>query len=125
MKKWISLSMVAIGFMLAAMQNAAVLTFEKDTVYNFGQVQQGKAVSHVFKFINEGREPLIITSVEPTCGCTIADYTKTPVKPSEVGQITLTFNAASTLQPFNKSILVKSNSTTPIRRLYIKGEVVK
>jgi hypothetical protein len=47
--------------------------------HDFGKVPQGTPVTTVFEFTNVGQEPLILTDVRPTCGCTIADYTKTPV----------------------------------------------
>lgn len=116
---------VLIGFTtMTAMQtdNKAEFKFDKET-YDFGKIPQGKAVSVDFKFTNTGEEPLIISAVEPTCGCTVANYTKTPVKKGESGNITLTYNAAAVM-PFNKPVTVKSNARTPVKYLYIKGEVV-
>jgi len=68
-------------------------------------------------------EPLILTNVQPTCGCTVADFTKTPVKKGDKGVIKITYNAAVPA-PFNKSIVVTSNAKTPQKYLSIKGEVV-
>jgi hypothetical protein len=96
--------------------------FEAET-HDFGKIPQGKPVSYTFKFTNVGDQPLIITAVEPTCGCTIAEYTKTPVKKGGSGSITLTFNAAAA-NPFIKPATVKSNAKTPVKVLYLKGEVV-
>jgi hypothetical protein len=96
--------------------------FEKET-HDFGKIPQGKPVSYTFKFTNIGDQPLIISDVEPTCGCTIAEYTKTPVKKGATGTITLTFNAA-VANPFIKPATVKSNAKTPVKVLYLKGEVV-
>jgi hypothetical protein len=77
----------------------------------------------VFEFTNVGKQPLILTDVRPTCGCTIADYTKTPVKSGEKGNIKITYNAA-VAAPFNKVIVVTSNAETPQKNLNIVGEVV-
>jgi hypothetical protein len=64
-----------------------------------------------------------LTEVRPTCGCTIADYTKTPVKAGDKGIIKITYNAA-VAAPFNKTIVVTSNAKTPQKYLVIVGEVV-
>lgn len=92
--------------------------------HDFGKVPQGKPVTTDFVYTNIGVEPLILTEVKPTCGCTIADYTKTPVKKGEKGSIKITYNAAVEA-PFNKTIVVTSNAKTPTKYLVIVGEVTK
>ncbi len=101
----------------------AEFKFEKET-YDFGKIPQGKPVSYEFKFTNVGTEPLIITKVESSCGCTVPKYTNAPIKPGEAGSISVTFNAAQAA-PFSKSVTIRSNAKTPLKSLYIKGEVVK
>ncbi len=91
--------------------------------HDFGKVPQGTPVTTVFTFVNTGVDPLILTEVKPTCGCTIADYTKTPVKKGATGKITITYNAA-VAAPFSKTIVVTSNAKTPQKYLTIIGEVV-
>src|SRR3569833_1312296 len=91
--------------------------------HDFGKIPQGTPVTTVFEFTNVGQEPLILADVKPTCGCTIADYTKPPVKAGEKGLINITFNAAAAY-PFNKTIVVTSNAKTPQMYLVIVGEVV-
>jgi len=91
--------------------------------HDFGKIPQGKPVTTEFAFANIGEEPLILTNVQPTCGCTIADYTKTPVKKGDKGIIKITYNAAVPA-PFSKSIVVTSNAKTPTKVLIISGEVI-
>lgn len=91
--------------------------------HDFGKIPQGTPVTTVFEFTNVGVEPLILAEVKPTCGCTIADYTKTPVLKGAKGTIKITYNAAAA-QPFNKTIVVTSNAKTPTKYLNIVGEVV-
>ncbi len=127
MKKILLICSVIIGFVaFTAMQdNKAEFKFVEET-HDFGKVPQGKPVSFVFKYTNVGDEPLIITAVESTCGCTVPSVEPkqgTPVKAGESGSITLTYNAA-VAAPFNKFVKVTSNSKTPLKMLYIKGEVV-
>lgn len=117
---------MVIGFAISASaqtDNKAEFKFVEEK-HDFGKVPQGKPVTTDFVYTNIGVEPLILTEVKPTCGCTIADYTKTPVKKGEKGSIKITYNAAVEA-PFNKTIVVTSNAKTPTKYLVIVGEVTK
>jgi hypothetical protein len=125
MKKILMICAVILGFAFTASaqdNQKAEFKFNEEK-HDFGKIAQGTPVTTVFEFTNVGKEPLILTEVKPTCGCTIADYTKTPVKSGEKGSIKITYNAAAA-QPFNKTIVVKSNAVTPEKYLNIIGEVV-
>jgi hypothetical protein len=126
MKPLMTLCAGIIGFIaITAMKQdtKADFKFEKET-HDFGKIPQGKPVSVDFAFVNSGEEPLIISAVESTCGCTVPKYTTTPVAPGGKGTITVTFNAAAVQPGFTKAVTIKSNARTPVKVLYIKGEVV-
>jgi len=126
MKKLMMICAMVVGFTITASaqtDNKAEFKFAEEK-HDFGKVPQGKPVTTEFTFTNIGTEPLILTEVKPTCGCTIADYTKTPVKHGDKGIIKITYNAAVEA-PFNKTIVVTSNAKTPTKYLVIVGEVVK
>ena len=93
------------------------------TTLDFGKIEQGKPVSAEFEFKNPSMVPLIINSVRPTCGCTVADYPKEPVQPGKSGKIAVTYNAAAS-GVFTKTIVVTSNATEGNTSLIIKGEVI-
>ena len=112
-----------IGFTSMVFQNNAEFKFEEET-HDFGKIPQGTPVTFEFKFKNIGTEPLIISKVESTCGCTVPKYTNTPIKPNEDGSVSVTYNAASA-HPFSKMVTIKSNAKTPVKVLYIKGTVEK
>jgi hypothetical protein len=126
MKKLMLICAVVLGFAVTvSAQNNQKAEFKFDEeVHNFGKIPQGKPVTTEFAFTNIGVEPLIITDVHPQCGCTIADYTKAPVKRGERGVIKITYNAAVPA-PFTKTVAVTSNAKTPQKTLIIKGEVVE
>lgn len=115
---------VVLGFAFtASAQTATQAEFKfNEEKHDFGKIPSGTPVTTVFTYTNVGVEPLILTEVKPTCGCTIADYTKTPVKKGETGKITITYNAA-VVGPFTKTIVVTSNAKTPQKYLNIIGEV--
>ena len=91
--------------------------------FDFGKIPLGKPVTTNFEYTNIGTEPLILTEVKPSCGCTIADYTKTPVLKGQKGTIKITFNAP-VAGVFSKSIVVTSNAKTPQQIITISGEVL-
>lgn len=95
--------------------------FENET-HDFGNIPQNKPASYNFKFSNTGDAPIIINEVKPSCGCSVAEFTKTPVKPGESGTIAVTYNAAAK-GPFTKQFTIRSNTKTPVKTLTIKGNV--
>jgi hypothetical protein len=105
----------------AASTSKAVLTFTADT-YDFGSIPQGTPVNHVFSFKNTGTEPLVITSVTASCGCTTPEWPKEPVRPGATASIKAIYNAAA-MGPFTKTITVVSNANPNQKVLIIKGEV--
>ena len=125
MKKLMLICAVVLGFAFTASAQGnqkAEIKFTEE-VHDFGKIPQGKPATTEFVFTNIGEEPLILTNVQPTCGCTVAKFTQTPVKKGDKGVIAITYNAAVPA-PFSKPITVTSNAKTPSKTLIIKGEVV-
>lgn len=99
-----------------------VAQFRTETVA-FGQVAQNNPVTATFEIKNTSKKPLVIERAMPSCGCTVADYTRTPIAPGKTGTIKATFNAAAA-GTFNKAITVKLAGIEEIRELRITGEVI-
>ena len=88
----------------------AVITFEKKT-HDFGDIFQGDKVEETFKFTNTGTEPLIITNVQVTCGCTTPKgWPRDPIMPGGKGELTVAFNSAGKSGRQNKVVTVVSNA---------------
>lgn len=127
MKKNLYLLLIAVFFITSATfaQTGAKISF-KESTHDFGVVKQNNPATYSFEVKNDGNAPLFITNVEPSCGCTTPDWTKTPIQPGKTGFIKATFNAADK-GPFNKSVYVKSNASNVEKgeryELKIKGEV--
>lgn len=102
--------------------NAPVMKFEKDT-YNFGKIKQGDKVSYEFKFTNVGKTPLIISNAVASCGCTIPEWPKEPVKPGDGGVIKVTFNSANKSGLIDKLITITGNTVPTSTLLHLNGEV--
>jgi hypothetical protein len=69
-----------------APQKGPVITFAVGS-HDFGDIKQGDKVEHVFKFENTGTEPLILSNVSTTCGCTASNWPRDPIAPGKTGEI--------------------------------------
>jgi hypothetical protein len=94
------------------------------TLFDFGDIKQNVPVHHTFRFTNNGDAPLIITSVQASCGCTVTEYSKDPVPPGAEGFVKATYNAANP-GVFNKTVTVNANTQGEAVLLTIKGNVVQ
>src|SRR5688572_14893298 len=91
-------------------KDGAYITWEKKT-HDFGDIAQGDKVEHTFHFTNTGNEPLIITNVQVSCGCTTPyGYTHDPIDPGGKGEITVAFNSAGKMGKQNKPVTIISNA---------------
>jgi formylmethanofuran dehydrogenase subunit C len=94
------------------------------TTYDFGKIKVNNPVTHEFRFTNSGDVPLVISSVQASCGCTVTDYSKDPIPPGAEGYVKATYNAAK-VGAFSKTVTVNANAEDSIVQLMIKGEVVE
>lgn len=104
--------------------NAATIILKEEN-YLFGEVPEGPQVTHEFKFSNTGKEPLILSNVHASCGCTTPSWPKEPILPGKESTILVTYNTQGRPGPFTKSITITSNANESNKVIYIKGEVVK
>ena len=97
----------------------------KDTLLNFGKVNEGDTVRLQFSFKNTGNKPLFLNDVRPSCGCTIADYPDKPVPVGESGSIKVVFTTKWHPGMQQKSVLVKANTKSRVNhKLIFSGEVI-
>jgi hypothetical protein len=89
--------------------NGPVISFEKRT-HDFGDINHGDKVEETFRFTNTGTEPLIITNIQVTCGCTAPKWPKDPIMPGGKGEITIAFNSTGKSAKQNKVVTVVSNA---------------
>ena len=99
----------------------AVFSWEKKE-HDFGTIRKDVPVSHKFTFTNKGNAPLVITSVQASCGCTVTDYSTDPIAPGETGYVKATYNAAKS-GVFSKTVTVNANTQEGAVLLGIKGIV--
>lgn len=104
-------------------QKKETIVFDS-TVYDYGEIDFAADGECVFTFTNTGNEPIVISSVRASCGCTVPSWTKDPIKPKERGEIKVKYN---TYIPgaFSKSITVYSNGNPSHVVLRAKGLIKK
>lgn len=96
-----------------------------ETTYNFGDVPEAGQIEHNFKFKNTGTEPLILSDVRASCGCTTPSWPKEPIMPNESKDIKVQYNTQGRPGNFNKTITITSNASEPTTRITIQGNVIK
>ncbi len=108
---------------LFAQENGNKITFLKES-HDFGMLNElDGEVKHVFKFINTGKDSLLLTAVDAACGCTTPYWDKKAILPGDTGKIVVAFNPLNQPGSFEKSITVNSNATQGIHLLKISGNV--
>jgi Protein of unknown function (DUF1573) len=122
-KLFLSFAALTFSAMLFAQKTVAdVAKFTSETI-DLGKVKQGVPATATFVVTNVGTEPLIIEQANPTCGCTMGDYTKAPIAPGKTGTITATYNAAG-VSHFDKHLTVKFAGVDELKSITITGDVL-
>lgn len=82
-----------------------------DSAKNLGKINEGQQLQITFRFKNSGDKPLVIQSVRPACGCTVADFPREPIAPGKEGQITGAFDSKGREGLQHKDIYISANTT--------------
>ena len=120
MKRIIYILLVALAWGMTA-QAQPKAEFDKKT-HQFGTILWKNPATATFKITNSGDKPLVISNITTSCGCTEAEWTKTPIAPGASGTIITTYDAKA-LGRFQKSIGVYCNAEYRPIYLSIRGEV--
>ncbi|MBC8111260.1 MAG: DUF1573 domain-containing protein [Verrucomicrobia bacterium] len=99
-----------------------VMTFA-ETNFDFGKIKQGDVVTHIFKFTNTGKTPLIIQGATGSCGCTVPETPKDPVSPGASSQIKVVFNSAGKEHRQSKTVTVVANTNPAETKIGITADV--
>ncbi|MBP9793479.1 MAG: DUF1573 domain-containing protein [Flavobacterium sp.] len=92
--------------------------------FDFGTIKQGDKVEHIFKFKNTGKNDLTVIEVRPSCGCTAPEWTRTPVKKGETGEIKIVFNSAGKFGKQTKTVSLLANTLEGNEVLTFKANIV-
>ncbi len=131
MKKYLTIA-ASLLFMMSATfaqtapnenPNAPEISF-KDKVHDYGTIFVGGDGNCEFEFTNTGKEPLILSSVRSSCGCTVPSWPREPILPGKKETIKVKYDT-NRLGAINKSVTVMSNGKNPTEVLRITGNIVK
>ena len=110
------------SFPILSQEKSAEISF-KETIIDYGTIENGEDGKRTFEFKNTGNSPLIFSRIFSSCGCTIPKKPEKPILPGESGSIEVEYDTKRT-GLFQKAITVNSNAKTPNVILRIKGEVL-
>ena len=109
------------GFAQSENSNAAEISFQSEFI-DYGTIENGANGEREFAFTNTGKEPLIISKANGSCGCTVASFPRDPIAPGEEGVIKVKYDTKRN-GAFQKTVTVSSNAKTATKVLNIKGVV--
>lgn len=85
--------------------------------HDFGFVQEGQKLTHVFKYKNTGTKVLEISNVTTSCGCTAAIVDGKSLKPGEEGNLKIEFDTSNRFGRVSRNITIISNDPSAERKV--------
>lgn len=92
--------------------------------HNFGNIKTGETYSTSFTITNTGKEDLIISKAEGSCGCTAVEWDKKPIKGGEKTSIKVHFDTQGKLGEQQKTLTITTN-TNPNTTVFTIKAIVK
>lgn len=102
---------------------AANISFEENA-FDFGTLEEGDKVEHVFKFANTSDNPLTISNARGSCGCTVPEWPREPIAPGESGEIKVKFDSKGKKGKQNKTVTITANTDPVNTMLTISSDVI-
>lgn len=99
-----------------------VMTFNKKE-HDFGVINEGDKVETTFTFTNTGEADLIIANASGSCGCTVPEFPKEPIKPGKTGKMKVSFDSGGKPGMQQKSVNITANTASGKDVLTIKANV--
>ncbi|MGH1339838.1 MAG: DUF1573 domain-containing protein [Aureispira sp.] len=102
---------------------AASISFTENS-FDFGTLEEGDKVEHVFKFTNTSDNPLTINNARGSCGCTVPEWPRDPIAPGEEGEIKVKFDSKGKKGKQNKTVTITANTDPANTMLTINSDVI-
>lgn len=106
----------------ASTGKTTMIKFDESS-YNWGSVNEGDKMTHIFKFKNTGSNDLIISDAHGSCGCTVPEWPKEPIKAGKSGEIKVIFDSKGKPGDQQKTVTLTANTEPANTVLTIKGSV--
>ena len=105
-------------------QNGKTTTVKfNEMSHDWGSINEGDKMTHIFKFTNTGKTDLIISDARGSCGCTVPEWPKDPISPGKTSEIKVIFDSAHKSGQQNKTVTITANTEPISLVLIIKGTV--
>jgi hypothetical protein len=101
----------------------AKMVFDQPLVY-LGRIKEGDSISYTFHFRNKGNQPLLISSVNASCGCTTPKWSKNLVQPGKKGFIKVTFDSHGKEGKVQKTVTAYANTLPADNMVAFKVEII-
>ena len=95
-----------------------------ETQFNFGEIIQGQVVEYDFEFTNTGKNDLVIYDAKGSCGCTVPEWPKEPVKPGAKNKIHVKFDSTNKEGHQTKTVTLTCNTQPNQVTLQVVGDVI-
>jgi len=123
------ISLIVIGFNAQELsvidsKEYPIMTF-KNASHDFGTINEGDNVEHVYVFTNTGNAPLLITRIKASCGCTVpSNWTKEPILPGNTSQFTVKFASNGKPNMQSKTVRITCNTKKGKEKVTFKANVI-
>ena len=109
---------------LCAIAQKVSIACEKP-MHDFGTIKEADGkVEHDFIIKNTGDKPIAISSVSSSCGCTIPEWDKAPLRPGQESKVHVVFDPHNNSGKFNKTITVFLSGEKNTFLLFIRGKII-
>lgn len=92
-------------------------------VHDFGTINEGDKVETEFIVTNGGEVDLIISDAKGSCGCTVPEPPKEPIKPGASAPIKVTFDSNGKPGEQKKTVTLTTNTEKGYETFEIKANV--
>lgn len=92
-------------------------------IHDFGTINEGDVVETQFIVKNIGESDLIITDAKGSCGCTVPQPPKDPIKPGDSAPIKVSFDSKNKPGEQEKTVTLTTNTENGHEMFKIKANV--
>ncbi|NHN27940.1 DUF1573 domain-containing protein [Flavobacterium jejuense] len=92
--------------------------------HDFGTIKSGDKVETEFMVTNIGDADLIILDAKGSCGCTVPNPPKEPIKPGSSAPIKVSFDSTGKTGQQSKSVTLTTNTEAGTENFTIKANVL-
>ncbi len=100
-----------------------VLASRADTTVDIGTMREGEVVKYNARIRNTGTEPLVIKSIDTSCGCTSVEYDKEPIMPGGEAAFSFRFDSSGMWGAQSKLVEIETSAASRRYQIMIHADV--